>query len=149
MHITSDCCDWKVVGFLTVLTLLIISASRCNYPMTDFQCSSNHLQESKAAEGRDVRSRYVFVRQAYDKFVLEKASNIARPDLVLALNCGFIFYKEWDPSMPALIKYPDVPLVFTEYYEQDCQLDLQKLGKRTRTTRNVFRIRILIPSNFI
>ena len=50
-----------------------------------------------------------------------------KPDLVLALNCGFIFYKEWDASMPSLIKYPDVPLVFTEYYEEDCHLDLQKL----------------------
>ena len=46
---------------------------------------------------------------------------------MLALNCGFIFYNEWDRSLPSLIKYPDVPLIFTEYYEEDCKLDLQKL----------------------
>ena len=40
-----------------------------------------------------------------------------KPDLVAAFNCGFIFYTSWDPSLPPMIKYADVPLVFTEYYQ--------------------------------
>ena len=49
------------------------------------------------------------------------------PDLVTAFNCGFIFYTSWDPSLPSMIKYADVPLVFTEYYHEDCGLNLQKV----------------------
>ena len=48
--------------------------------------------------------------------------------MVLALNCGFVFYKEWDASLPSMVTFADVPLIFTEYYEEDCKLDLQKLG---------------------
>ena len=55
---------------------------------------------------------------------------------MLALNCGFIFYKEWDRSLPSLIKYPNVPLIFTEYYEEDCKLDLQKLDSQVNNFVN-------------
>ena len=91
-------------------------------------CSTKHLKASKES---GVALRYLFVPEVYHDFVDGKLNGyepqILRPDLVLALNCGFIFYKGWEPSLPAMTKYPDVPLIFTEYYEEDCQLDLQKL----------------------
>ena len=78
--------------------------------------------------------RYVFVNAAYHDFVEKRKkkssfpAELRKPDLVLALNCGFVFYKEWDASLPSMVTFADVPLIFTEYYEEDCKLDLQKLG---------------------
>ena len=77
--------------------------------------------------------RYVFVQDTYDGYI-ENAVNqnssdmsCIRPDVVATLNCGFIFYSSWDKSIPSLLKYPEVPLVFTEYYEDDSKLNLQKI----------------------
>ena len=94
--------------------------------MDDFKCASDHL---KWARGDSISARYIFVNKPYHEWQERKNSDpqITKPDAVLALNCGFIFYKEWDKTLPSLIKYPNVPLVFTEYYEEDCKLDLQKM----------------------
>ena len=78
--------------------------------------------------------RYVFVQDTYDGFA-ESISNIKlkgngkfiKPDIVAVLNCGFIFYSSWDKSIPYLLKYPEVPLIFTEYYEEDSKYNLQKV----------------------
>ena len=70
------------------------------------------------------------------RVMLKQPLIFRKPDLVLALNCGFIFYKEWDRSLPSLIKYPNVPLIFTEYYEEDCKLDLQKLDSQVNNFVN-------------
>ena len=40
------------------------------------------------------------------------------PDLVAALNCGFIFYNSWDSSLDPMLRRSGAPLVFTEYYLQ-------------------------------
>ena len=63
---------------------------RCPYPLMDFECSSNYLKGSKPG----ATNRFVFASQTYDHF-MSKDSGL-RPSLVLALNCGFIFYQEWD-----------------------------------------------------
>ena len=82
--------------------------------------------------------RYVFVQDTYEGYVEKSSSKkpesctFIRPDIVAVLNCGFIFYSSWDKSIPYLLKYPEVPLIFTEYYEEDSKLNLQKvdsLGK--------------------
>ena len=112
---------------------------RSPYPLTDFRCKSLHLtwaksspssEEKPSAAGSSRDPRYVFISEAYHHFIENPklSPSIRKPDLVLALNCGFIFYKDWDASMPFLTKYVDVPLVFTEYYEEDCKHDLGKLG---------------------
>ena len=77
--------------------------------------------------------RYLFVQDTYDGY--SKSTNtkkpyncgFIRPDIVAVLNCGFIFYSSWDISIPHLLEYPEVPLIFTEYYEEDCKLNLQKI----------------------
>ena len=105
---------------------------RSAYPLTDFCTSSEHLRRSRP----NLKSfpRYVFVNAAYHDFVEKRKkkssfpAELRKPDLVLALNCGFVFYKEWDASLPSMVTFADVPLIFTEYYEEDCKLDLQKLG---------------------
>jgi hypothetical protein len=96
--------------------------------------TGTNLQSSRDGLGggkkRGCPPRYIFVRRVYHDFVEDTKyqMEIRRPDLVLALNCGFIFYNGWDAaSLSSMIKYADVPLVFTEYYEEDCVLDLEKL----------------------
>ena len=42
------------------------------------------------------------------------------PDLVCAFNCGFILYSSWSASIPHMLRPGGAPLVFTEYYQQDC-----------------------------
>ena len=58
---------------------------------------------------------------SYDQYALSE--QFEEPDLVCAFNCGFILYKTWSDSIPHMMR-PGVPLVFTEYYEQDCQANL-------------------------
>ena len=109
---------------------------RSPYPLTDFRCKSLHLTWAKSLQSGEAEAsrnpRYVFISEAYHNFIENPklSPSIRKPDLVLALNCGFIFYKDWDPTLPFLTKYVDVPLVFTEYYEEDCKHDLGKLGKK-------------------
>ena len=100
---------------------------------------SSHLKWTrKENKTSQMPPRYVFISKPYHEFVEgTKDVSVKKPDLVLALNCGFIFYKEWDATMPSLTKYANVPLVFTEYYEEDCKLDLQKLGKDKEATMHV------------
>ncbi len=63
--------------------------------------------------------RYVFKRRSYQEACGE--GKVPRADLVVALNCGFVFYESWDASIPLMLSRPGVPLVFTEYYLEDCQ----------------------------
>ena len=78
--------------------------------------------------------RYVLVQDTYDGYVENNSNktpktnnNFIRPDIVAVLNCGFIFYSSWDKSIPYLLKYPEVPLIFTEYYEEDSKYNLEKV----------------------
>ena len=83
---------------------------------------------AKARPELDVR--YSFHKATYHAFAADKAvkkAGLAKPDVVTALNCGFIFYKTWDASVPAMLKWAGVPLVFTEYYLQDAELNLEKV----------------------
>ena len=41
------------------------------------------------------------------------------PDLVVALDCGFKFYPSWVPAIREMLKYADVPLIFTEFTMKD------------------------------
>ena len=109
---------------------------RSPYPLTDFCTASEHLRRTRGTNFLKSFPRYVFVNAAYHDFVdsnpRKKSSRqnqeLRKPDLVLALNCGFVFYKEWDASLPSMVTFANVPLIFTEYYQEDCKLDLQKLG---------------------
>ena len=104
--------------------------------MSDFNCVTNHLRDSRP-DIDDIR--YVFIQDTYDGYVGNNTNKMPkvncsfiRPDIVAVLNCGFIFYSSWDKSIPYLLKYPEVPLIFTEYYEEDSRYNLQKvdsLGK--------------------
>ena len=121
---------------------LVISKSsfynfRSPYPVSDFKCVTNELRELRP-DIDDIR--YVLIQDTYDGYVENNSnktpkanSNFIRPDIVAVLNCGFIFYSSWDKSIPYLLKYPEVPLIFTEYYEEDSKYNLQKvdsLGKK-------------------
>ena len=84
--------------------------------------------------------KYVLVKSDYRSYARSK--QYLEPDLVSALNCGFIFYTSWDSSLDSMLRKSGAPLVFTEYYQQDCQLNLEKLKKNTKKKVSV----ILQPS---
>ena len=48
----------------------------------------------------------------------QRTVQYTEPDLVAALNCGFIFYTSWDSSLDPMLRRTGAPLVFTEYYLQ-------------------------------
>lgn len=52
------------------------------------------------------------------------SSMYTEPDVVCAFNCGFILYSSWAESIPHMVRRSGAPLVFTEYYMQDCQANL-------------------------
>ena len=121
---------------VTVSQKSFLVLCRSPYPLTDFCTASEHLRRTRGTNFLKSFPRYVFVNAAYHDFVdsnpRKKSSSqnqeLRKPDLVLALNCGFVFYKEWDASLPSMVTFANVPLIFTEYYQEDCKLDLQKLG---------------------
>jgi len=61
----------------------------------------------------------------YEQFAL--SPQFTEPELVCAFNCGFILYDTWAPSLPHMIRGSGAPLLFTEYYLQDCQANLAML----------------------
>ncbi|XP_059086814.1 uncharacterized protein LOC131883372 [Tigriopus californicus] len=96
------------------------------YPISDFCYTTGHLRTLRP----DLTIRYCFFKATYHDFVNSKAAKkakVAWPDAISALNCGFIFYQSWDASIPSMLRSPGVPLIFTEYYLQDCQLNLDKV----------------------
>ena len=78
----------------------------------------------------DTVIKFVMVKADYRSYA--KSKQFKEPDLVAALNCGFIFYNSWDSSLDPMLRPSGAPLVFTEYYQQDCQLNLEKLQKNTK-----------------
>ena len=74
--------------------------------------------------------KFILVKDDYRGY--SKSKSFLEPDLVSALNCGFIFYKSWDSSLDPMLRKSGAPLVFTEYYLQDCQLNLEKLRQNTK-----------------
>lgn len=81
--------------------------------------------------------KFLLVKADYRSY--SKSKQFKEPDLVAALNCGFIFYTSWDSSLDAMLRPSGAPLVFTEYYLQDCQLNLEKLRKNTKKKVDVIQ----------
>lgn len=61
----------------------------------------------------------------YDEYAVSE--DYKEPSLVAALNCGFILYKSWADSLPHMLRTSGAPLVFTEYYLQDCLDNLREV----------------------
>ena len=59
------------------------------------------------------------------------SSHFSEPDIVCAFNCGFILYSSWAESIPHMIRQSGAPLVFTEYYLQDCMANLAMVEELT------------------
>ena len=58
----------------------------------------------------------------------------SEPDIVCAFNCGFILYSSWAESIPYMVRQSGAPLVFTEYYLQDCVANLAMVEEITPVT---------------
>ena len=101
-----------------------------SYPSKNIGCVSKYLRKARP-ELIDIR--YVFVKDTYDSFLENheqdscKHNEFISPDLIAILNCGFIFYDSWNASIPHLFKFPNVPVIFTEYHQKDAESNLQKI----------------------
>ena len=75
----------------------------CSYSgETDFVAVTSAFEEFRP----DTTVRYVFVQKDYKSFMDSFECNAKKPDIVAALNCGFVFYKEWDESLPSMVNQP-------------------------------------------
>ena len=74
---------------------------------------SKELQTERA----DLTIRYMMFPMFYQEYANAKA--FLKPDLVVALDCGFKFYPTWVSAIPCMLKFKNVPLVFTEFTLQD------------------------------
>ena len=82
----------------------------------------------KTSHGAEIK--FILVKDDYKSYARSK--QYLEPTLVAALNCGFIFYKSWDASLDFMVRKTGAPLVFTEYYLEDCKLNLEKLKKNSK-----------------
>jgi len=80
---------------------------------------------------------FTLVQAGYKEF--SNSKGYQEPDLLSALNCGFIFYKSWDSSLDCMVRPSGSPLVFTEYYREDCQLNLEKLKQHCKKEVKVLK----------
>jgi len=63
-----------------------------------------------------------------------QSPNYTKPDIIAALDCGFKFYRSWDPCIPQLVDISGAPCVFTEFTLQDTK---DNLGIVTKLVDNV------------
>lgn len=68
----------------------------------------------------------------YDEYARSPA--YLEPDLVCALNCGFILYSSWAASIPLMVRDSGAPLVFTEYYDIDARANLDLVTQLCEVT---------------
>jgi splicing suppressor protein 51 len=74
---------------------------------------------------------YDFWEGLYHDFF--KSKDYKKPDLISAFNAGLYRLSDfegkdtWSPSIEAMLKEPDIPVVITEYTEQEMPLDLQRI----------------------
>lgn len=74
---------------------------------------------------------YDFWKGLYHDFL--KSKNYKKPDLISAFNAGlhrlsdFEGKDTWSPTIEAMLKEPDIPVIVTEYTEKEMPLDLQRI----------------------
>ena len=86
------------------LTSPFAPSSNVRKPLFSWPYSTpDFTRESSFYSGLSVR--YVFVKDTYHGYAAKKnRKKFLKPDVVAALNCGFIFYQSWDSSIPAMLQ---------------------------------------------
>ena len=100
---------------------MIFKYFSCSYAgENDFVCMSSALKKLRP----DLIVRYIFEQTDYHVFMTSSNCNSKRPDIVAALNCGFVFYKQWDASLPDMVSpWAHIAQIFLNPYSS-------KLGGR-------------------
>lgn len=120
-------------GAWTLIPAYLKSVKNVTFVMVGPEIGGEELPKKFSYQTEsDAVIKFVLVKADYKSYA--KSKEFQEPDLVAALNCGFIFYTSWDRSLDSMIRQSGVPLVFTEYYLQDCQLNLEKLKQNTKKT---------------
>ena len=96
------------LSHLTRLTLVMVGPELAG--------DDHSLPTSFSLRANNAVVSFSLVRSDYKQYSRSKLYQ--EPDLVAALNCGFIFYKSWDSSLDSMLRTSSAPLVFTEYYLQ-------------------------------
>ena len=80
------------------------------------ELGGDSLPTSFSLKANNAVVKFSLVKSDYLQY--SRSKHYTEPDLVAALNCGFIFYKSWDSSLDSMLRRSSAPLVFTEYYLQ-------------------------------
>jgi len=109
---------WEIIAHrlpqLKNLTIVFIG-DEC--PLDEFPKDFTYKSKELQTERADLTIRYMMFPMFYQEYANAKA--FLKPDLVVALDCGFKFYPTWVSAIPCMLKFKNVPLVFTEFTLQD------------------------------
>jgi len=103
----------------SILTSLLSNVKKIRLIFVGLECLSPESETTCNAD----KIEMVFIPPcSYEQYAT--SDDFQEPDIVCAFNCGFILYSSWNDSIPHMVRPSGVPLVFTEYYEQDCRANL-------------------------
>ena len=130
----------------TLLPARLPNLTSVTLVMVGPELGGDNLPTSFSLKANNAVVKFSLVKSDYLQY--SRSKHYTEPDLVAALNCGFIFYKSWDSSLDSMLRRSSAPLVFTEYYLQvitssqlssvltlplqDCQLNLEKIIQNTK-----------------
>jgi len=80
----------------------------------------------------------------YEEYARSQAYQ--EPNLVVALNCGFILYNSWAASIPWMLRKDGCPMVFTEYYLSDAQDNLDLVFETINERSPDDTVQVLLPA---
>jgi len=120
---------WEIIAHrlpkLKTLTFVFIG-DEC--PLSEFPKDFTYKsKEIQTERGSDLTIRYQLCPKLYQDYAT--AQSFIKPDLVVALDCGFKFYPSWIPAIKQMLKYPNVPLIFTEFTLADQKDNLDIVTK--------------------
>lgn len=99
----------------------------------DFTYKSKDVQQDRS---KDLTIRYVLFPKFYQDYA--KLSTFIKPDVVAALDCGFKFYPSWLKALPLMLQEEGVPLIFTEFNQQDTEDNLELIRRNVDGTEVCF-----------
>lgn len=74
---------------------------------------------------------------SYPTYYHNVVDELAKPDLVIAFNCGIFQIPTWKNSIPSLTKHPGVPLVLTDYRLEYMEKNIEEIRNYTKTAIEV------------
>ncbi|XP_040565377.1 uncharacterized protein [Lepeophtheirus salmonis] len=134
---TNDLTKWEIIPLrlptLMSITFVFIGPEiEVDVETPTIQGSSEYLKTCRP----NLNQNFHFYKMDYEEFYNKKGKSCPLPDLVAVLNCGFVFYSSWDASIPLMISRGS-SLLFTEYYLEDAEFNLEKIEELWEEELNI------------